>query len=203
MTDQSPRTMTRADPQKYQRLLDTAAEQFARLGFDRANIDAIALRAGVGKGTVYLYFESKATLFRAVLAQVRQRLETTFPPDPGADAAVALRVLIRAHLRLADAAPDLFRCYTSALFGVNRDFQDTALAIFRWQQDAVHMLLGQVDPSTTADRRDARAALLAGSMLAAGLIRGLRQGGDQSTELEETALLHGVLGPQRARQALV
>jgi len=201
MTDQSPRTITRADPQKYQRLLDTAADQFARVGFDRANIDAIALRAGVGKGTVYLYFESKATLFRAVLVQVRHRLETTLTLNPGADAAVALRALICAHLQLADAAPDLFRCYTSALFGVNRDFQDTALTIFLWQQDALRALLGQVDPSATAEQLDARAALLAGSLLAAGLVRGLRHVSNRSTELEETALLHGYLGPLPSRQA--
>jgi hypothetical protein len=37
--------------------------EFARLGFDQANINTIAELAGIGKGTIYLYFENKRELF--------------------------------------------------------------------------------------------------------------------------------------------
>lgn len=50
------------------RLLVTAAEHFARDGFDGASINRISLEAGYAKGTIYGYFESKAALFGAVLA---------------------------------------------------------------------------------------------------------------------------------------
>jgi AcrR family transcriptional regulator len=40
---------------------------FAEKGFAGARIEEIARRAGVSKGTVYLYFETKSDLFRAVV----------------------------------------------------------------------------------------------------------------------------------------
>src|SRR4051812_40837268 len=40
---------------------------FAEKGFAGARIEEIARRAGVSKGTVYLYFDSKSDIFRAVV----------------------------------------------------------------------------------------------------------------------------------------
>ena len=40
-------------------ILDAAYELFTTLGFARTTILGIALKAGVGKGTFYLYFDSK------------------------------------------------------------------------------------------------------------------------------------------------
>jgi TetR/AcrR family fatty acid metabolism transcriptional regulator len=50
------------------RILETAREVFFRDGFVEANLDEIARRAGVAKGTLYRYFDSKADLYVAVLA---------------------------------------------------------------------------------------------------------------------------------------
>lgn len=44
-----------------------ALEVFAEKGFAAAKLDDIARRAGVSKGTLYLYFADKAELFRAVV----------------------------------------------------------------------------------------------------------------------------------------
>ncbi len=49
------------------RLLEAAAEHFARDGLDGASVDAIAIAAGVAKGTLYNYFASKEELFAQVL----------------------------------------------------------------------------------------------------------------------------------------
>lgn len=51
-----------------QRILDSARTVFFRDGFMAANLDEVAERAGVAKGTLYRYFESKAELYVAVLA---------------------------------------------------------------------------------------------------------------------------------------
>jgi len=48
-------------------LLAAALEVFADKGFAAARMDDIAQRAGVSKGTVFLYYESKQALFRAVV----------------------------------------------------------------------------------------------------------------------------------------
>lgn len=50
-------------------LLDAALDVFAERGFAGARLEDIALRAGVTKGTVYLYFASKQALFEAVVRQ--------------------------------------------------------------------------------------------------------------------------------------
>ena len=46
-----------------------ALEVFAEKGFAAAKLDEIARRAGVSKGTLYLYFKDKQELFRAVVRE--------------------------------------------------------------------------------------------------------------------------------------
>jgi AcrR family transcriptional regulator len=51
------------------RILDSARDVFFRDGFMPANLDEVAEKAGVAKGTLYRYFDSKADLYVAVLAE--------------------------------------------------------------------------------------------------------------------------------------
>jgi AcrR family transcriptional regulator len=48
-------------------ILDAALEVFGEQGYARARLEDVAQRAGVSKGTVYLYFDSKETLFREMV----------------------------------------------------------------------------------------------------------------------------------------
>ena len=48
-------------------ILDAALTVFGESGFARAKIDDVARLAGVSKGTVYLYFDSKESLFREMV----------------------------------------------------------------------------------------------------------------------------------------
>lgn len=48
-------------------IVGAAFEVFAEKGFAAARLDDIAARAGVSKGALYLYFETKEALFRAVV----------------------------------------------------------------------------------------------------------------------------------------
>lgn len=59
-----------------------ALEVFAEKGFAGAKLDEIARRAGVSKGTLYLYFKDKDELFRAVVRD-------TIGPDIGSATALA------------------------------------------------------------------------------------------------------------------
>ena len=47
-------------------IVDAATSVFAENGYAGANLDEVARRAGVAKGTLYRYFETKEDLFRAV-----------------------------------------------------------------------------------------------------------------------------------------
>jgi AcrR family transcriptional regulator len=48
-------------------ILDAARKVFGDCGFARAKVDDVARVAGVSKGTLYLYFDSKETLFREMV----------------------------------------------------------------------------------------------------------------------------------------
>jgi AcrR family transcriptional regulator len=60
MNDETPRN------DKRQRLIDAAERVFGEQGFERATVDMVAAEAGVSKGSVYNYFDSKSELFLAV-----------------------------------------------------------------------------------------------------------------------------------------
>lgn len=50
-------------------LLSAALDLFVERGYTATKLEDIAARAGVCKGTLYLYFESKTALFKAVIEQ--------------------------------------------------------------------------------------------------------------------------------------
>jgi AcrR family transcriptional regulator len=54
-----------------QELLEAALQSFVERGFAAARMEEVAARAGVSKGTLYLYYPSKAELLKAV---IRERL---------------------------------------------------------------------------------------------------------------------------------
>lgn len=57
-------------PARRAAILDAAEEAFLAHGFAGARVEAIARAAGVAKGTVYLYFPSKAALFVGVVERI-------------------------------------------------------------------------------------------------------------------------------------
>jgi AcrR family transcriptional regulator len=63
------------DPLKELAILDCATRVFAQVGFRNTDMQVIAERAGVGKGTVYRYFGSKEELFLAAADAGMKRLE--------------------------------------------------------------------------------------------------------------------------------
>ncbi len=56
-------------------ILEAAYRAFARDGYHHTTMDKIAQRIGVTKGTLYLYYKSKADLFVAVLEDRLQNLQ--------------------------------------------------------------------------------------------------------------------------------
>ena len=48
-------------------IMDAALELFATEGFDVTSISKIAVKAGISKGLIYNYFESKEDLIRSII----------------------------------------------------------------------------------------------------------------------------------------
>jgi AcrR family transcriptional regulator len=62
----SPKWQRRAEDRPRE-ICTAALDVFAEKGFAAAKLDEIARRAGISKGTLYLYFKDKEDLFRAVV----------------------------------------------------------------------------------------------------------------------------------------
>lgn len=127
IVDEQTREATR------QRIMREAASEFARLGFDQANINTIAEQAGIGKGTIYLYFENKRELFLAMLRHIAQEQLTVIRAALATDGSLSQRLerLFLAFMHLAEEESDTFNVYMSALYGVNRAFQEEATKLLR------------------------------------------------------------------------
>jgi len=79
---------------KHAAILAAALEEFAARGFAATRLDDVARRAGVAKGTIYLYFRDKESLFQELV-------RTMLSPLVGAIEAAPLRDLpIRAVVEL-------------------------------------------------------------------------------------------------------
>ncbi len=102
---------------KREAILASAFEIFNEKGFYNTKIEEIAQRAGVGKGTVYLYFSSKEDLLREMLKEVvryyrsaiRKRMAAAVSPRE------RLHALFRAHLAI-------LRRNRNMMYSSSRDF---------------------------------------------------------------------------------
>jgi AcrR family transcriptional regulator len=60
--------------EKRERILDTAAQEFAAHGFEHASVNRILERAQMSKGAAYYYFADKADLFGAAVLYASKRI---------------------------------------------------------------------------------------------------------------------------------
>lgn len=101
--------------------MDAATAVFSRKGFHSSTIDMIAEAAGIGKGTVYLYFSSKEEIlrelvFRAMEAQIEEAREALAARDP-VDRLMGVLAAGRVFLR---ENADLVRVIVTQAIGVGR-----------------------------------------------------------------------------------
>jgi len=108
-------------------ILAAAVSVFSQKGFHTAEVGEIAKRAGVGKGTIYLYFEDKSQLFAAAVAegiesiikQLRGELESDLP------FLRHLRRLVEKNVSLYLESGDLTRIFHNELSrGIERRSRD-------------------------------------------------------------------------------
>jgi AcrR family transcriptional regulator len=94
-------TLGKREQQKEARrvaIIEAALEEFTSQGFTATKLEDVAVRAGIGKGTIYLYFNSKEKLFEEV---VRRTLlpERKPPPNYVADFEGTTAELLANHFR--------------------------------------------------------------------------------------------------------
>lgn len=127
-------------------LLATAREMVAEQGVDKVTMDGLAERAGLGKGTVFRRFGSRAGIFRALLdddEHAFQRDVLSGPPPLGPGAEPVERLVAYGRARIA------FLCERHAVARATLDgSQPVPAAAGARNASRLHirMLLGQVEP---------------------------------------------------------
>jgi len=66
--------MTPAQEERRQRILEAAGRYFGKNGYHLADLDVVSKEAGVGKGTLYRYFENKEQLFIEVVSYFSEKM---------------------------------------------------------------------------------------------------------------------------------
>lgn len=62
-------------PEKQDRVLDAAIEEFSQKGYARASMNAVVEKAGISKGALFNYFGSKSGLFAFVYKMALERIK--------------------------------------------------------------------------------------------------------------------------------
>ena len=95
--------------EKYQRILDAAVEVIAEHGYFSSPVSAIAKRAGVADGTIYLYFKSKDDVLKAAIdrsfEKFHEQVDAELLAVQGPKA--QLEVIARLHLESAQVNRNL------------------------------------------------------------------------------------------------
>lgn len=155
-------------------LLDAAVAVFAAAGFDRANMEVIAARAGVTKPTLYARLGSKEQVFIAAAEreyELRKRaLFAAYDDEPVASRSFReqLHVWTAAYFDLVRDRPQGFRLLTEA-----ERHPECAAVIERASHDIIARIAEIV--RTVSKRKSQRGAYLVAAMIAGMLSAGARE----------------------------
>jgi len=183
-------------------ILAIATEVFAAEGFRSADVQVIADRCGVGKGTVYRYFPSKEELFLGTVHRVNTRLLDAMREviRQEFDPIERLVRLIERFIGFFEESPD----FIELLIQERAEFRDRGRLTFFDYRDALHEELKQFDVELEATGRlrnpkdspddSAVSELLYGSILT---MHSWQQNVSARSKRDQVVdvLLHGILKP--------
>jgi AcrR family transcriptional regulator len=111
-------------------LLAAARNVFARKGYHDAKVDDIVAEASVSKGTFYLYFPDKRSIFEALADELAQQLQQAIlRVDLAGNVAEQVRQNIRSVLGAFLVDPALTTIFFSYAAGLDPDFVQKVRAV--------------------------------------------------------------------------
>lgn len=106
--------------ERHQEILDAARRVFATKGYHEAKVGDIAAAANVAKGTVYLYFADKRSIFVQLVDGLFVRLSAAIlRVDPAGDVVGQIKHNIRAVLGVLVGDPDSMRMLFDHASGID------------------------------------------------------------------------------------
>lgn len=187
-----------AKEQRRQALLDAALDEFFEKGYTAARMDDIASRAGVSKGTVYLYFKSKEQVFHGLINSIAspkiQELEAVLHSAGSAKEALQMLFRIMPMIVAHSPMPKLAK----VLIGDCNGFPEV---VCHYRQQVIDRGIGAITQLLEAGKRsgelqvvdaDLTARLVIAPMIYAAIWRVVFEiGVDQPLNVEALFELHG------------
>jgi AcrR family transcriptional regulator len=129
-------------------IIAAALEVFSEKGFAAARLDDIAARAGVSKGALYLYFETKQDLFRAVVRETiapnLQAVASFIGQSPLPFADLIRLVFARIGEVMSEGRAG---AVAKMVIGESRNFPELAKV---WHEDVVSVMVGAMSGAVAA-----------------------------------------------------
>ena len=166
--------------QRRSAILHAARTVFARKGYENTVVEDIAGEAGIGKGTLYLYFPSKEQVYLAALtADARMLDEETRRAILAAGSwREALRAYVEVRLRYFDLHQDFVRIYMTEFRGICLQGRAVSAELVRLAEESEGQLAQCFSQATELQKMHAvdprRAALMVADVTLGLIERRLR-----------------------------
>jgi AcrR family transcriptional regulator len=195
-------------------IIEAAIEIFGERGFGAARLEDVAKRAGVAKGTVFVYFSTKEELFRAVAQSVlATNLDRLQAAAAGLDRPVAEVVPLLLEQAAFVIGQGRLPAMMRLLIAESRQFPDLARV---WHDEVVSKVLGLL--TAMIERAQARGEIrpgnarlfafsILGPMLASALFREVFRDTALLPDVDELAaqhaqtVLNGLLLPEGSQSS--
>lgn len=122
-----------------ERLLDAATTLLVRWGYRKTTMDDVAREAGVGKGTIYLYWKDKNDLFRAAISREQHRYSEDIKQRIAADPEGGFLHRVTTHSMLATLSNPLMAAMIKGKSDIFNGFLGS------YNRDVLNQLLGNAD----------------------------------------------------------
>jgi AcrR family transcriptional regulator len=144
-----------------ERLLDAADRLLARYGYRKMTIEDLAVEAGIGKGTVYLSFDSKVSVALGCIDRMVERLLArlrAIAAGPGTPASRLRAMMVERVLHRFDYARPHSRSLDDLLSSIRPRFLERRAAYFRAESEVLATVVEEGRRTGAFATRDPRAA---------------------------------------------
>jgi AcrR family transcriptional regulator len=123
-------------------ILEAALSLFSEKGYELCSIDEIAAKAGLAKGTVYIYFKSKEELYKAVLGSaLDERARRTLDAMGAAKTArEKIEAFISTRLEYYQSHPEVLALLARELSNASGVQTFTRREYNQWQREPIRLI---------------------------------------------------------------
>ena len=149
-----PRTLTRAQQARRQRVVDAAMTLGLDGGYEAVQMRDVAARADVAMGTVYRYFTSKDHLLAAALVHWVEQLDSRLAQQPAQGGTAAERVIeaLDRALRAMGRQPQLVGAVFTALASPDPAAVECQQQVSVLMERIITRAIGEPHPPNLGDR---------------------------------------------------